>query len=240
MKLVRLLSNLGYGSRREATFLLRRRRVTLPDGTPLGPDDDDPGGALLVDGEPLDPRPPLVVALHKPAGLVCSRADGDGPTVYEALPPRWAQRKPVLAPVGRLDKDTTGLLLLTDEGPLLHRLTSPRHGAEKVYRATLARPLRGDEAQVLATGELLLRGEQTPCRPAALEVIDERQVRITVTEGRYHLVRRLMAALGNHVLTLHRERVGGLSLGDLAPGAWRVLDERDVALLEAPGPAGIG
>lgn len=235
LKLARLLSQLGYGSRREVTHLLQRRRVRGPDGAPLGPDAADPGGPLWVDGEPLDPRPPLTLLLHKPADRVCTRTDGEGPTVYEELPPRYALRRPALAPVGRLDRDTTGLLLLTDDGALLHRLTSPRHAVPKVYRAALARPLRGDEGEVLASGTLLLRGEERPCRPAALEVLAPAEVRITVTEGRYHLVRRMLAALGNHVLALHREQVGGLSLGELPAGGWRALGPDDLARLEAPG-----
>lgn len=241
MKLVRLLANLGYGSRREVEVLLRRGRVTGPDGARLGPDALDPGGLLRVDGEPLDPRAPLTLVMHKPAGLVCSHADGDGPTVYTLLPPRLSRRRPPLSTVGRLDKDTTGLLLLTDDGELLHRLTSPRHHVPRVYRARLAEPLRGDEAAVLAAGTLLLRGEARPLRPAGLELLDPLTVRVTVTEGRYHLVRRMWAALGNHVVALHRERVGPLALetperGLLAEGAWRALTADELAALR-PGPA---
>ncbi|MCK6502056.1 rRNA pseudouridine synthase [Myxococcota bacterium] len=235
MNLLRLLANLGYGSRREVEQLLRRGRVTGPDGAALRVGDADPGGALWVDGQPLDPRPPLVVALHKPVGLVCSTSDGDGPTVYTCLPPRFAARQPVLAPVGRLDKDSSGLLLLTDDGALLHHLTSPRRHVPKVYRATLADPVRGDEVGALAGGGLLLRGEQRPLLPARVEVLDPHTVRVEVTEGRYHLVRRMWAALGNRVRTLHREQVGPLTLTGLeAPGAWRVLEPAEVRALRAP------
>lgn len=235
MTLLRLLANLGYGSRREVEHLLRRGRVTGPGGVVLRAGDRDPGGPLWVDGEPLDPRPPLVLALHKPVGLVCSTADGDGPTVYTCLPPRLAVRRPILAPVGRLDKDSSGLLLLTDDGPLLHHLTSPRHHVPKVYLATLADPVRGDEVATLAAGGLLLRGEQRPLLPAVVEVLDPHTVRVQVTEGRYHLVRRMWAALGNRVRTLHRERVGPLTLACLeAPGAWRALEPAEVQALRAP------
>lgn len=235
MTLLRLLANLGYGSRREVEHLLRRGRVTGVDGAALRASDPDPGGPLWVDGQPLDPRPPLVVALHKPRGLVCSTADGDGPTVYTCLPPRFAARRPVLAPVGRLDKDSSGLLLLTDDGPLLHHLTSPRHHVPKVYLATLADPVRGDEAATLAAGGLLLRGEERPLLPARVTVLDPRTVRVVVTEGRYHLVRRMWAALGNRVSTLHREQVGPLSLAGLdAPGAWRALEPAEVQALREP------
>lgn len=231
LPLVRLLANLGYGSRREATFLLRRGRVRDADGHVFRVDDVDPGGELFVDGEPLDPRAPLTLLLHKPAGPVCTRADGEGQTVYDLLPPRFRQRKPVLAPVGRLDKDTTGLLLLTDDGALLHRLTSPRHGAAKVYRVTLDRPLQGHEADALAAGTLVLRSEKDPLLPIGLDVVDEHTARVTVTEGRYHLVRRAFAALGNHVVALHRESVAGLTLAGLPEGDWRPLQPDELAAL---------
>lgn len=236
MKLLRLLANLGYGSRREVEHLLRRGRVTGPQGQVLRADDPDPGDPLQVDGQPLDPRPPLVLALHKPVGLVCSTADGDGPTVYTCLPPRFAARRPVLAPVGRLDKDTSGLLLLTDDGALLHHLTSPRHHVPKRYRATLDAPLRGDEVATLAAGTLRLRGEDRPLRPARVVVLDPSTVTVEVTEGRYHLVRRMWAALGHHVRALHREQVGPLSLEGLglAPGAWCALAPEQVAGLREP------
>jgi len=229
--LVRLLANLGYGSRREVETLLRRRQVHGPDGGPLRASAADPGGPLWVAGEPLDPRAPLVLLLHKPAGFVCTASEDEGPTVLSLLPPRFARRRPVLATVGRLDKDSSGLLLLTDDGALLHHLTSPRHAVEKVYRATLARDLAGAEAQALATGELLLRGEERPLRPARVEVLGPREVRVAVTEGRYHLVRRMWAALGNHVQTLHRERMGSLDLAGLNEGSWRVLEPAEQAQL---------
>jgi 16S rRNA pseudouridine516 synthase len=138
-----------------------------------------------------------------------------------------------LATVGRLDRDTTGLLLLTDDGPLLHRIVSPRSQLEKVYEATLARDLRGNEGGIFASGKMMLESEREPLAPAALEVLGPRQARVTVTEGRYHQVRRMFAAVGNHVEALHRSRVGGLTLGDLEVGKWRPLDDADIAKLFA-------
>lgn len=230
MRLDRLLANLGYGSRKEVQALLARGRVTTADGRRLGPKDKDPGDGVRVDGDPLDPRSPLVVRLHKPAGFVCSRDEPGQPLVYDLLPPRFRRRKPVLAPVGRLDKDTTGLLLLTDDGALLHRLTHPRRHVPKVYRATLARDLAPDAVAVFASGGLVLRGEDTPLKPATLEQLGRREARVTVSEGRYHQVRRMFAAVGNHVEALHRESMGGLGLGGLAEGAWDVLDDAEDTL----------
>lgn len=232
MKLVRLLANLGYGSRREATLLCRQGRVTDAAGEVLYADDVVAHDAVRVDGEPLDPPQGMALMLHKPAGHTCSTRDA-GRLVYDLLPPRFRLRKPVLSPVGRLDRDTTGLLLMTDDGQLLHRIISPRSRLPKVYEAELAEPLRGDEAALFASGTLLLESEDTPLLPAQLEVLAPTRARLTLYEGRYHQVRRMFAAAGNHVQQLHRAAVGGLDLGDLEPGGWRLLDAADLARLFA-------
>ena len=135
--------------------------------------------------------------------------------------------------MGRLDRETSGLLLFTDDGQLLHRIISPKAALPKVYEATLAEPLRGNEGVLFASGALLLESETTPLKPAVLEVIDATHARLTITEGRYHQVRRMFAAVGNHVEALHRSRVGGLSLGDLPEGEWRALDAGDIETLMA-------
>ncbi len=235
-RLDRLLANLGYGSRRDVARLAAAGRVTL-DGLALADADRRiaPADAqrLRVDGEPLDPLPGLVLMLHKPVGVTCSRGDA-GPLVGDLLPERWRRRDPPLSPVGRLDKDTSGLLLLTDDGALLHRVISPRAHVPKRYRARLARPLRGDEADVFAAGTLLLRGEARPLLPAAFVAMGPAEATLTIREGRYHQVRRMFAALGNHVEALHRESVGGLALpGDCAEGTYRALDPAAVATIFA-------
>ena len=135
--------------------------------------------------------------------------------------------------MGRLDRDTSGLLLLTDDGALLHRITAPKAKLAKRYEATLASDLRGDEAALFASGTLQLESDDTPLAPAQLEVAGPRQATLVLTEGRYHQVRRMFAAVGNHVEALHRSRVGGLALGDLAPGQWRILTDADLASLFA-------
>lgn len=233
MKLVRRLANLGYGSRRQVEALLRDGRVTDSGGVPLEPEAQPEHEAIRVDGEPLDPPPGAVLMLHKPAGYTCSTSD-PGRVVYELLPPRFRLRNPIIAPVGRLDRDTTGLLLLTDDGPLLHRIISPKSRIPKVYEATLARDLTGEEAAVFAAGTLMLRSETAPLEPAVLEVLGPRHARLTVTEGRYHQVRRMFAAVGNHVEVLHRTAIGGLGLDDLAEGKWRLLVPAEVARVFKP------
>ncbi len=176
--------------------------------------------------------PGLVLMLNKPLGATCSRKD-PGRVVYDLLPPRYRVRSPSLSTVGRLDRDTTGLLLFTDDGALLHRIISPKTQVTKIYEATLAQDLRGDEGAMFASGTLMLESEKQPLAPAKLDVLGPRHARLTVTEGRYHQVRRMFAATGNHVETLHRLSIGGLKLGELAPGSWRVLDAKEVTLIFA-------
>ena len=230
MRLVRLIANLGYGSQKDVRALLRAGRVTDAAGRPLAEDDRAGHADIRIDGAELDPPAGLVVMLNKPAGYTCSTSD-PGRVVYELLPPRFLRRNPVLAPVGRLDRDTTGLLLLTDDGKLLHRLTAPRHHVPKVYDVTLARPLDGSEAAVFASGTLMLKSEKTPLAPAQLQVIDAHHARLTLHEGRYHQVKRMFAALGNHVEALHRCGLGPLTLGELPQGQWRALSADEVAAL---------
>ncbi|HEX7340078.1 MAG TPA: pseudouridine synthase [Rhodanobacteraceae bacterium] len=232
MKLVRYLANLGYGSRRDVNALLADGRVTTVDGQVLGGGESVEHATIRIDGEALDPAPGMVLMLNKPTGVTCSH-DDVGPLAYSLLPPRFRHRRPVLSSIGRLDRDTSGLLLLTDDGQLLHRITSPRTHLPKVYEATLAQDLRGDTAEVFARGDFMLNGETAPLVPARLDVLMPRHARLTITEGRYHQVRRMFAAVGNRVETLHRVAIGGLVLGDLAAGQWRLLTVDDVEKLFA-------
>lgn len=233
MKLVRHIANLGYGSRRDVMQLFGEGRVTDAEGQLLYVDDKVAHEHVRIDGQPLDPPTGLVLLLHKPTGYTCSRKDA-GRLVYDLLPPRWRRRDPALSTVGRLDRDTSGLLLLTDDGALLHRIISPKANVAKVYEATLARDLGGGEGALFASGTLLLESETTPLAPAQLTVLGPRRARLTVTEGRYHQVRRMFAATGNHVQTLERVAIGALTLEGLAAGQWRVLGADDVARVFEP------
>ena len=233
MKLVKHLANLGYGSRKEVAWMFREGRVTDAAGEVLYADDPLDHGNVRVDGEPLDPPQGLMLMLHKPAGYTCSTKD-KGRIVYDLLPERFRLRDPVLSTVGRLDRETTGLLLMTDDGGLLHRIVSPKSKLAKVYEATLAQDLRGDEAALFASGTLVLESETTPLLPARLEVLGPRHARLTLHEGRYHQVRRMFAATGNHVEALHRPQVGGLALDGLPEGQWRALDAADLDRLFNP------
>jgi len=234
MKLVRLIANLGYGSRKQVATMFRQGRITAADGAVLYADDQVEHDQVRVDGDPLDPPQGLVLMLHKPVGVTCSTRD-PGRLVYDLLPPRYRLRSPALSTVGRLDRDTSGLLLLTDDGALLHRSISPRSKLPKVYEVALAQPLRGDETERFASGALMLESEQTPLLPASLEIVTPTQARLTLHEGRYHQVRRMFAAVGNHVVALHRSRVGGLALDGLEEGRWRRLYPPDIASLFGDG-----
>jgi len=225
VRLDKLLSSLGYCTRKEVAILLREGIITHTLNIPLKSDTKVSHDEILYEGEPLDPPEGMVILMHKPAGLVCSHDEGEGKLVYELLPQRWRMRDPKISTVGRLDKETSGLLLLTDDGALLHRLTSPKHKVPKVYEATLDRPLKGDESTIFASGTLMLNGEKTPCLPAKLEVIDPTHVKLEINEGRYHQVRRMFAAVGNHVTALHRSTFGTLELGDLKAGEYRLIDK---------------
>jgi len=236
LRLDRLISNLGYGSRKEAQAMARNGWIVL-DGEPLTEAErhvkitPDLASRMTVQGKPLDPPPGVVVMMHKPLGVTCSRKEA-GPLVYDLLPIRWRRREPMLSTIGRLDKDTSGLLLFTDDGDLQHRVISPKRHVPKRYLVTLARPLSGEEATVFASGALMLESEDKPLLPADLEALSPTTARLTVHEGRYHQVRRMFAAVGNHVEALHRDRMGGLDLPeDLAPGALRVLGAEDVSKL---------
>lgn len=240
-RLDRLLANMGYGSRKTIQAMVKAGRVVfdnkaVSDASMHVPVSRDLSARLVVAGSALDPAPGLILMLHKPLGVTCSHKEA-GPLVYDLLPERWRLRKPAISSIGRLDKDTSGLLLMTDDGGLLHRIIAPRSNVTKRYCVVLARPLRGDEAAALASGKLMLEGETKPLLPVGFEVLaaatggpartpEHPHVRVTLHEGRYHQVRRMFAALGNHVEELHRDQIGGLTLpDDLTAGEFRVLDE---------------
>jgi 16S rRNA pseudouridine516 synthase len=242
LRLDRMLANMGYGSRREIQMLARAGRIML-DGAAVDdveariPVTPDLAGRMTVLGKPLDPPPGFTLMLHKPLGVTCSHKEA-GPLVYGLLPERWRRREPALSTIGRLDKETSGLLLMTDDGGLLHRVISPKNHVAKSYVATLARPLRGDEDAIMASGTMMLEGEDKPLQPAQLAVLAPDRARLVITEGRYHQVRRMFAALGNHVVALHRDAVGGLALpANLPAGGYRLLGESEIAaVLHPPAP----
>lgn len=188
----------------------------------------DPGAKVeaadvLVEGKPLEAPDGLLVVFHKPVGCICTHSEEEGPTIYDLLPEQWSKRNPPLTSVGRLDKDTSGVLLLTDKGELVQRWTSPKSVVEKVYEVEVDHPLESHLVGTFAAGDLMLNSETTPCLPAKLELLDSLHARLTLTEGRYHQVRRMFASQGWEVVSLHRSRFGEYTLEGLEAGAWRVL-----------------
>lgn len=232
VRLDKLLSNLGYGSRKEVTAWAKAGRVTDAAGLPLrrAADKVDPDRVRL-DGQDLDPRE-LVLLLNKPTGYTCSHRDKP-PLVYEILPPRFSFREPTLSCVGRLDKDTTGALLLTDHGQLLHRLTSPTWKLPKVYQVETSLPITDEQVARLAEGGWLLPGDDKPLAPAECRRTTEQTLELTLIEGRYHQVKRMLEEVGNPLTRLHRLSFAGLSVETLSPGEWRPLDLAERAGLMA-------
>lgn len=222
----KILSATGRFSRREAAALAKGGAVTV-DGVccrdasrKVDPDKQ----ALAVRGERIGWKAHVYLMMHKPLGVLSATRDREQKTVLDLLPPEYRTRG--VFPVGRLDKDTSGLLLLTDDGDFSHRLTSPKHRVDKVYLAqTDGTP---DNAAVQAFADGITLRDGTNCLPAKLEVLGENRVRVTVQEGQYHQVRRMLAACGTPVLELMRQREGTLALDpDLKPGDWRELTEAE-------------
>ncbi len=234
MKLSQVLYSQGFGARREVAGLIAGGHVTLAGAVCDDPFHEvDPEGLVFgVRGVLWDYHAQALLMLHKPAGVECSQKPKHHPSVYSLLPPPLRLRN--VQAVGRLDEDTTGLLLLTDDGALIHRLTSPKHHVPKVYEVGCKHPVDAAQVAALLAGVKLI-DEDTPVRAAACEATGPTALRLTLTEGKYHQVKRMIAAVGNRVETLHRSAFGALTLPpDLAPGQWRWLDGPQVLY---PAPA---
>lgn len=216
-----LLFSQGFGTRRQCARMIAAGRLRIGGAVCLDPahEVDTTGLEFEVDGERWPFHERALVVLNKPAGYECSQRPTHHPSVLSLLPAPLRGRG--VQPVGRLDADTTGLLLLTDDGALLHRLTSPRHHVPKVYEARCAAPVTEEQLARLRAG-VVLRDDPAPVRADEAERLDANGLRLTLTAGRYHQVKRMVAAAGNHVDALHRQRFGALTLpDDLAPGQWR-------------------
>lgn len=230
MRLDKFLAETTGLTRSQAAKVLRQSAVTVngkiekSGAVKVSPDDE-----VCYDGERLTwVENGQYIMLHKPQGYICSHEDGDHPTIYQFFDYPLSTR---LHSAGRLDVDTTGLVLLTDDGQWSHRITSPKHHYPKTYLVTLADPVEANYAQACAEG-ILLRGEKEPTKPAALEILDDYNVNLTISEGRYHQVKRMFAALGNKVVGLHRWKIGNLVLDDdLGEGEFRHLTEEEIAYL---------
>ena len=237
MKLYRALQSQGLGSRKGCTARVRAGAVAVNGVVCDNPEAevDLAGLELTLDGVAWRYREKAYVLMHKPAGYECSRRPSHHPSVFSLLPPPLLQRG--VQCVGRLDQDTTGLLLFSDDGQFIHRMISPRKGVAKVYRAVCAEAVTDAMLAALRAG-VQLNDEPAPIAALACEKLDEHVLRLTLAEGKYHQVRRMIAAAGNHVEALHREAIGNYALpAGLPPGAWRWLETDDLKQLEQPWPS---
>lgn len=229
-RLDKIISATGKKSRREVREMVRQGRV-LVDGKPAPAADmkvDPQTAVILLDGEPLGYEKFTYVMLHKPAGVLTATEDLRQETVLDLLPPELRRR--ALSPVGRLDKDTEGLLLLTNDGQLAHRLLSPKSHVDKVYYARVDGALEPGDIAAFAAGMTL--GDGLECLPAGLEILSPTEALVTLREGKFHQVKRMLAARGKPVLYLKRLSMGRLRLDPaLAPGAWRMLTEEERSAL---------
>lgn len=230
MRLDRLLSQLGVATRSECKGLLRGGRVKVNGGVAKDGAVSVPEGAeVTLDGKALDTRLSRYVMLHKPSGVLTAKEDGKQQTVMDILPPVYASLG--CMPVGRLDKDTTGILLLTTDGELAHRLISPQRHVDKVYQAQVDGTLTESDVAAFAAGIPL---KDFTALPAKLEIVSPDTGLVTVQEGKYHQVKRMFGAVGKPVLRLHRRSFGPLALDDtLPPGAYRELKDEEIAALYA-------
>jgi len=228
--LAQILFTQGFGTRRICAGIVAQGLVRVGGRVVADPRADvDTGGLVFeVDGRAWPYHERALIMLHKPAGYECSRKPRHHPSVLSLLPPPLRTRG--VQPVGRLDEDTTGLLLLTDDGPLIHRLTSPKWHVPKVYEVGTERPVNDDEVRRLLAG-VVLDDDPAPVRAAACERTGDLAMCLTLVEGKYHQVKRMLAAVGNRVATLHRSAIGNLALpADLPAGAWYWLEaDRDWA-----------
>jgi 16S rRNA pseudouridine516 synthase len=234
LTLAQLLFTQGFGSRRECAGLIAAGEVRI-DGVVRGDAHEElaaDGLVFCVRGEAWTYRERALLVLHKPAGYECSQKARHHPSVYSLLPGPLRRRE--VQAVGRLDEDTTGLLLFTDDGTLIHRLTSPKHHVAKVYDVRCAHAVDHALVERLLAG-VVLHDDPAPVRAAACEPTGERSLALTLTEGKYHQVKRMVAAAGNRVEALHRSAFGPVRLdAGLAPGSWRWLAGEEETALRGP------
>jgi 16S rRNA pseudouridine516 synthase len=239
MRLEDILYSQGFGTRRVCAGLVQQGHVQVQGETVTDSGEfyELEGLHFKVQGNDWPFKEHAYVLLNKPAGTECSQKPSTWPSIYTLLPAPLRQRPQKAAvqgvqAVGRLDQDTTGLLLLTDDGQFIHKMSSPKHHVPKVYEVITKHPITPEMVDELLSG-VVLDDDPKPVKAAACEAVAELHLKLTLTEGKYHQVKRMLAAVGNRVEGLHRSRIGGLVLNDLAPGQWRWLTDEDLALLKA-------
>jgi len=215
------LSNLGYCSRKEAKKFLKLNEVRINKNRVLNASIKANHKDITINDERLDDEK-LLILLNKPNGYICSHNDR-GKLIYSLLPQRWQNRNPKISTIGRLDIDTTGAILLTDDGELNHKLSSPKNNIPKIYEAVLEKPLSFDIIDIFASGKIVLKDEKKPLKRAKLEILDTNLARLEITQGKYHQVKRMFAFVNNKVLKLHRISFGNFFVDDLREGEYKII-----------------
>jgi len=215
------LSNLGYCSRKEAKKFLKLNEVCINKNRIFNASTKANHKEITINGEKLDDEK-LLILLHKPNGYICSHNDS-GKLIYSLLPQRWQNRNPKISTIGRLDIDTTGAILLTDDGELNHKLSSPKNNIPKIYEVVVEKPLSSDIVDIFASGKIVLKGEKKPLKIAKLQILDTNLARLEITQGKYHQVKRMFAFVNNKVLKLHRVSFGSFFVDDLKEGEYKLI-----------------
>ena len=230
MRLDKYISNATDLSRTEAKRLIKAGDVSIDEKTATsGSQKVSPDHSVTIDGSPITLMVDRYFMMNKPAGVVSATKDHSNPTAIDLI---YEHRNDQLQIAGRLDIDTTGLLLITDDGQWNHIFTSPRTDCKKIYLVELENPVGEDYQRKLEAG-IALEGEKRRCLPAKMEVIDEHHIRLTISEGKYHQVKRMMTSLGNQVVSLHRMQIGGIELdSELEPGDYRPLTDEEIASIQ--------
>ncbi|AYJ80060.1 16S rRNA pseudouridine(516) synthase [Aliarcobacter cryaerophilus ATCC 43158] len=216
------LSSLGYCTRSEARKFLKMNSVFINENRVFNPSLKAKHNEISVNDEKLDSEK-ITILMNKPSNVICSHNDS-GKLIYSLLPQRYQNRNPKISTIGRLDIDTTGAILLTDDGELNHKLTSPKKDVKKIYEVTLQNSLKGDEKEIFESGIVVLNGEDKPLKPAKLKVINDNLVHLEIVEGKYHQVKRMFAYTKNRVIKLHRLEFAGFRVDDLKEGEFRVIE----------------
>ena len=229
IKVGKFLSTKGYGSRKHIKQMIKNELILEGDtivkdfNSMVNPQD------VNIEGEGVEFYDKINIVINKPKGYVCSRVGED--SIFKLLPKIWLNRKPKVNTVGRLDKDTSGILVITDDGHFLHKIISPKHKISKVYKVMLEKKTDIKDKQILESGGLIIDGEHKPCKPVLFNQIDPFNVILTMYEGKYHQIKKMFTACNNKVIELSRIQLGCLPLKSLKVGKWKELTEDDIKLI---------
>jgi len=229
MKKIRIdkqLSTLGYGSRKDVEKLINLKLIRENNKTLINPSTIVCPNSVYLNNEKIKYLYPIKIAINKPTGFTCSRYGED--SIFNLLPEIWLKRRPKVNTVGRLDKDSSGLLIVTDDGEFLHRIISPINKVPKVYIVKLLNELSGDEKDIFEAGTMIISKDKKPCKPIKFIKIDNRTVELTLFEGKYHQIKKMFLKLKNKVIELERIKVGNLQLNKMRIGSWKKLTKSDI------------